>query len=198
MKIASVQHQPQVKGCPLKEKALDARAVQGSLAQWAVYQEKAIEDKLSIHSDNGLLFTPKSEVVNPLVILPGWTTTNEALRPLVSQLTNANSGQGPAAFVQDGKLFADAECTRPLDGQAAQEAKVFVVNYTDRRAGIEETLPQAEKAVQTLLELHPEQTGHVDLIGYSLGGIVARKLLDDQAASEQPSPVWQGCLGRHS
>lgn len=170
--------------CLMLETQKDAAAIGASALEWGLYKSKELQSKFSGKSQDGLLHCPKSKLTRPLLLLPGWTTTQQALDPLVGRLTSANSAsQGPVTFVQNGRFFQDASATQPVGDQDAKKSKLFILCYPDRRAGTDQNIEQARAATRAITSIHDQK---LDLIGYSLGGILARQLLSEAEVQDSP------------
>ena len=112
----------------------------------------------------------------PLVILPGWTTRPDKFDHLVAKLTEGGRNGGQAYYLQDGGVYSDPECRHPVE-ELAPEAKVFVAVYHDELEPPHVTAPQVDRSLQELVRRgFPDK---LDVIGYSMGGIAARKYLDN-------------------
>lgn len=112
----------------------------------------------------------------PLLILPGWTTEPSKFDHLVAKLTEDGRNGGKAYFVKDGEVYDDPECSQRVE-QLDPQAKIFIAVYHHVLQTPPETAPQIDRSIQELQQRG--LTGKLDVIGYSLGGVAARKYLDN-------------------
>ncbi|MFA7484349.1 MAG: hypothetical protein WC314_27900 [Vulcanimicrobiota bacterium] len=125
-----------------------------------------------------LLAEPPVTLQDPVVFVPGWTTTREAFDPLAEKLLEGGRNGGQLIFVSEGKFYMDRECTELCDGDALQSSKpkVFEVVYSDIRLAPDrssEELAVNFKAIKGLTG-----TQKVDVSAFSMGGLATRAYLD--------------------
>lgn len=125
--------------------------------------------------DNPLGTQPASKLEVPLLLVHGWHTKIEFFHSLTDKLTEGGSNGGATGYLRNGQLFADPECTRPLD-QPSPEMKVFLSVFTCSRKSPAATAPELQANIDAVRKL----TGRpaVDIMGYSLGGLATQAHLD--------------------
>ncbi len=132
---------------------------------------KKAQETNAIHPP--LAQAPKVQLKDPLVIVPGWTTLPDKFDHLVGHLTVDGNNGGRAVYLKDGKAFGDKDCTEPTDIKASD--KVFVTVFETSVDSPDVSAPQLEKAVAAVKSSGMEK---VDVLGYSMGGLSVRKMLD--------------------
>lgn len=116
---------------------------------------------------------PRVRLEDPLVIVPGWTTRPDKFDHLVGHLTAEGANGGRAVYLKDGQAFSDQDCRVPTD--IAPSDKVFVTVFETTVDAPDASAPQLEKAIAAVKESGLEK---VDVLGYSMGGLSVRKMLD--------------------
>jgi hypothetical protein len=116
---------------------------------------------------------------DPLVFVPGWTTTREAFDPLAAKLLEGDRNGGVLVFVSEGEFFLDRDCTIKGDRSQLQSGspKVFEVVFSDVR--LPPSLSSGEldtnlKAIQKLTRAEK-----IDVNAFSMGGLATRVYLDN-------------------
>lgn len=118
---------------------------------------------------------PLVKLEDPFLIAPGWTTRPEKFDALVQHLLKEPTNGSRAVYLKEGQAFLDKECTLPTEVNS--EDKVFVAVYDSVLSPPEKTAPQLDRAVEMIKSVQGEK---VDVLGYSLGGLAVRKMLDDR------------------
>jgi hypothetical protein len=112
----------------------------------------------------------------PLLICPGWNTEVNKFQFLTDKLLISGQNGPEAVYLKEGKAFHDPECSLPLE-QIPSNSKVFVNIWDSRKTPPDQTAPQIKQNMEFIQQsLGP---GKVDLVGYSMGGLAARKYLDE-------------------
>jgi pimeloyl-ACP methyl ester carboxylesterase len=116
-------------------------------------------------------------LARPLVICPGWNTEHYKFRHLAHKL--AASGQnGEPVYLKQGQAFSDSTCTQPLAlEQIPSNSKVFINIWDSVKSAPHQTAPQIAQNLELVHAI--AGPGPVDMIGYSMGGLAARKYLDN-------------------
>ena len=138
-----------------------------------LYKEAA-KDVAKLHAK----FPPLSDVApvkleDPFLIVPGWTTKPEKFDHLVAHLLKDQDNGDRPLYLKFGQAFTDKACTEPTE--IRESDKVFVAVFDDVLSPPDKTAPQLNEAVG-LIKKHKGEK--VDVLGYSMGGIALRKMLD--------------------
>lgn len=119
---------------------------------------------------------PNVALQRPLVVCPGWNTEWHKFDFLTHKLLASGQNGEAVVYLNQGRAFQDCECSLPLE-QIPKNSKVFVNIWDSRKSPPQVTAPQLRDNLAVLHQaLGPDK---VDLIGYSTGGLAARKYLDD-------------------
>lgn len=110
---------------------------------------------------------------DPLVIVPGWTTNPDKFGHLVGHLTADGANGGRAVYLKQGQAFGDQDCQQPTAIQGSD--KVFVAVFESNTDSPDVSAPQLEQALNTVKASGLEK---IDVLGYSMGGLAVRKMLD--------------------
>ena len=121
---------------------------------------------------------PRVKLEDPLVIVPGWTTLPSKFDSLVGHLTAEGQNGGRAVYLKDGQSFSDQACSEPTEITSGD--KVFVAVFETTVDAPDVSAPQLEKAVAAVKASGLEK---VDILGYSMGGLAVRKMLDGGTTS---------------
>lgn len=133
---------------------------------------KKAENSNAVHPP--LLDAPKVTLEDPLVIVPGWTTVPDKFDHLVGHLTADGANGGRPVYLKDGQAFGDKACLEPTEIQNSD--RVFVTVFETTVDSPDVSSAQLEKAVATVKASGLEK---IDVLGYSMGGLSVRKMLDD-------------------
>jgi hypothetical protein len=117
---------------------------------------------------------PRVKMRDPLVIAPGWTTEPEKFDMLVEHLLSSKQNGDRAVYLKDGKPYSDTKCTKAT--AIAPSDKVFVAVFDSTLDAPDVSAPQLEAAVKAVQASGSEK---VDVLGYSMGGLAVRKMLDN-------------------
>jgi pimeloyl-ACP methyl ester carboxylesterase len=115
---------------------------------------------------------------DPVVFIPGWTTTRIAFDPLADKLLAGGRNGGELIFVSEGEFYKDRQCTKKCDSTSLQssEHKVFEMVFSDTR------MPPDKSSEEMVLNFSviKKLTGRdkVDVGAYSMGGLATRAYLD--------------------
>lgn len=153
----------------------DALAVAQFTGSGYLYNESAkvaLEDQ---KRNPPLADAPLVKLEDPFLIAPGWTTKPEKFDPLVQHLIKDPANGERVVYLREGQAFEDKDCTKPTELGVSD--KVFVAVYDSVLSPPDKTAPQLDKAIEAIKGVHGEK---VDVLGYSLGGLAVRKMLDDQ------------------
>lgn len=153
----------------------DALATAQFAGSGYLYKEAAKEAAAQLEKTPALSDAPTVRLEDPFMIAPGWTTRPEKFDALVNHLLKVPENGGRAVYLKEGGAFTDKECTQPTEVKDTD--KVFVAVYDDVLSPPEKTAPQLEQAVKMIKSVHGEK---IDVMGYSLGGLAVRKMLDGQ------------------
>jgi pimeloyl-ACP methyl ester carboxylesterase len=115
---------------------------------------------------------------DPLVFIPGWTTTRAAFAPLAEKLLEGGRNGGQLVFVSQGKFFTDRTCRQELNQQQVQsdELKVFEMVYSDIRLPPDQSSQELAVNFKAIKELTGREK--VDVNAFSMGGLATRVYLD--------------------
>ena len=115
---------------------------------------------------------------DPVVFIPGWTTTREAFDPLAEKLLEGGRNGGQLIFVSQGKFFTDRTCRQELNQQQIQsdELKVFEMVYSDIRLPPDQSSQELAVNFKAIKELTGREK--VDVNAFSMGGLATRAYLD--------------------
>ena len=123
--------------------------------------------------ENPLAEAARVKLADPLVIVPGWSTEPEKFDILIEHLLSSQQNGERAVYLKDGKPFTNKLCTKPTQIQPSD--KVFVTIFESTLDAPDKSAPQLEKAVKAVKAGGNE---FVDVLGYSMGGLATRKMLD--------------------
>jgi pimeloyl-ACP methyl ester carboxylesterase len=141
----------------------------GMLYKHAGKKAKKINDKFPPLADS-----PKVKMQDPLVIVPGWGTQPEKFDTLIEHLLASGQNGERAVYVKNGQPFVDKECTQTTTISASD--KVIVAVFETTLDAPDQSAPQTEKVVEAVKAAGWEK---VDVLGYSMGGLSVRKMLDN-------------------
>ena len=118
--------------------------------------------------------SPKVKMYDPLIIVPGWSTEPDKFDDLVAHLLSSGENGERAVYMKDGKPYLDGACTQTT--QLGPSDKVFVTVFDSPLDSPDASAPQVEQAVEAM-----QAAGfkHIDVLGYSMGGLSVRKMLND-------------------
>ena len=116
---------------------------------------------------------PKVRLEDPLVIVPGWTTNPDKFDYLVGHLTADGANGGRAVYLKQGQAFGDQACQEPT--AIKNSDKVFVTVFESNIDSPDASAPQLEQALNFVKASGLEK---IDVLGYSMGGLSVRKMLD--------------------
>jgi hypothetical protein len=118
---------------------------------------------------------PVVKLTDPFLIAPGWTTKPEKFDGLLAHLLkNKENGTRPV-YLKEGQAYTDKDCSEPTEIQESD--KVFVAVYDDVLSPPDKTAGQLDQAMEMIKAVQGDK---LDVLGYSLGGIAVRKLLDEK------------------
>ena len=120
--------------------------------------------------------SPKVKLQDPLVIVPGWSSKPEKFDMLVQHLLSSGQNGERAVYVKDGQGYTDQECTQAT--AVSPSDKVFVAVFDTNLDAPDISAPQLEQVVSAVKAAGSQE---VDLLGYSMGGLSVRKMLNDGA-----------------
>lgn len=117
-------------------------------------------------------------IKDPVVLVPGWTTTREAFDPLADKLLEGGRNGGALVFVQNGDFFYDRNCELKCESQflEASEPKVFEIVFSDVRLPPHKSALEVGQNLKAVKALTGEDK--VDVGAYSMGGLATRVYLD--------------------
>lgn len=140
---------------------------------WLYNQAGKSADKKNLEKPP-LSDVPKVKMDDPLVLVPGWTTLPEKFDRVIDHLLASGENGKRPVYLKDGKAFSDKECLTPTD--IATDDKVFVAVFDTPLDAPDKSAPQLNDAVAAI-----KRSGHeaVDVMGYSMGGLAVRKMLQD-------------------
>lgn len=116
----------------------------------------------------------KVKLQDPLLIVPGWNTEPNKFDHLLDHLLSSGDNGERALYLKNGQAYSDQACTEPAVPQASD--KLFVALFESNLDAPEVSAPQLEQAVALVKNSVSEK---VDVLGYSMGGLATRKMLDD-------------------
>jgi pimeloyl-ACP methyl ester carboxylesterase len=156
----------------------DAGVVVRLLGLGQIYRWKEAGRAKEIEKNPPLANEASVILEDPVVLVPGWTTTREAFDPLGEKLVEGGRNGGSLIFVQHGQFYNDRDCTQIAERQNLQSSdhKVFEMVFSDTR------LPPHLSSVEMVSNFNAvkELTKHekVDVMAYSMGGLATRAYLD--------------------
>ncbi len=153
----------------------DALAVTQFTGSGYLYNEAAKAALVEQQQNPPFADAPLVKLEDPFLIAPGWTTRPEKFDALVAHLLKEPANGSRAVYLKEGVAFEDKECT--LATNLSPQDKVFVAVYDSVLSPPDKTAPQLDSAVERIKSVHGEK---VDVLGYSLGGLAVRKMLDDK------------------
>ena len=115
---------------------------------------------------------------DPVVFVPGWTTTREAFDPLAEKLTEGGRNGGELIFVSEGQFYTDRQCTIKCESATLQSSdhKVFEMVYSDIRLPPDKSSEELKLNFDAIKHLTGREK--VDVGAYSMGGLATRAYLD--------------------
>ena len=154
----------------------DAIAVAQFAGSGFLYKEAAKEAAAQLGEKPPLFDAPVVKLEDPFLIAPGWTTLPEKFDNLIEHLLKAPENGDRAVYLKEGRAFKDQDCTKATD--IRESDKIFVAVYDDVLSPPSETASQVDTSVSMIKAVHGEK---VDVLGYSMGGLAVRKMLDETA-----------------
>lgn len=151
----------------------DAIAVSQFVGSGILYKDAAEAAAEQQKSVPPLSDAPTVKLEDPFLILPGWTTLPEKFDNMVGHLLKNPENGTRAVYIQEGRPYADKDCTQATD--ITESDKIFICVYDDVLSPPDKTAPQVAKA---LAAIKAKQGEDVDVLGYSMGGVAVRKMLD--------------------
>lgn len=152
----------------------DAIAVSQFMGSGILYKDAADAAAEHQKSRPPLADAPIVRLEDPFLILPGWTTLPEKFDNMVAHLLKNPENGTRAVYLQEGQAYADKDCTKPTE--ISDTDKVFLCVYDDVLSPPDKTAPQVAKALAAIKKSQGED---VDVLGYSMGGVAVRKMLDE-------------------
>lgn len=153
----------------------DAIAVAQFAGSGYLYKEAAVDAAKEQKDVPPLSDAPTVKLEDPFLIAPGWTTRPEKFDALVQHLLKEPANGKRAVYLKEGKAYSDEDCT--VETQVAPDDKIFVAVYDSVLTPPDKSAPQLEQAVEQIKSVHGSK---IDVLGYSLGGLAVRKMLDEQ------------------
>jgi hypothetical protein len=117
---------------------------------------------------------PNVKLEDPFLILPGWTTLPEKFDNMLAHLLKNPDNGSRAVYIKEGQAYSDQDCTEQTS--INESDKIFMCVYDDVLSPPDKTAPQIATAVEMIKGQHGEK---IDVLGYSMGGVAVRKMLDD-------------------
>lgn len=151
----------------------DAIAVAQFVGSGLLYKDSAKEAAAEFAKNPPLADAPKVKLEDPFLILPGWTTQPEKFDDLINHLLKNPENGNRAVYLKENKAYSDKECTQPTT--IGDQDKVFLAVYDSVLSPPDKTAPQIADAVGMIKEKFGPK---VDVLGYSMGGLAVRKMLD--------------------
>lgn len=143
-------------------------AASGWLYSQGAKGAKAEQDRVPPLSD-----APKVKLEDPLVIVPGWTTQPDKFDHLVSHLLSSGENGSRPVYIKEGAAYTDKAATK--ETEIKPDDKVFVAIFDHVLSAPDRTAPQLEKIIERTKSVVGDK---VDVLGYSMGGIATRQMLD--------------------
>ena len=158
------------------EKARDLKAAASLLVAGSLYLKNSKASQILEQKRRPLSEINDVRMSRPLVLCPGWNTELNKFQYLTGKLLASGENGSDAVYLKQGKAYQDCECSLPLE-QIPSNSKVFVNIWDTRNTPPDQTGPQLQQNMDLIHEaLGP---GKVDMVGYSMGGLAARKFLDE-------------------
>lgn len=151
----------------------DMLGVPQFVASGWLYQQGAKEAQAEQERVAPLSDASKVKLQDPLVIVPGWTTQPDKFDHLVGHLLASGENGQRAVYLKDGLAYTDKATTQETDIQ--KDDKVFVAIFDHVLSAPDRTAPQLEKMIESAKKIVGDR---VDVLGYSMGGIATRQMLD--------------------
>ncbi len=151
----------------------DMLGVPQFVASGWLYQQGAKEAMAEQARVAPLSDASKVKLQDPLIIVPGWTTQPDKFDHLVGHLLSSGENGERTVYLKDGHAFTDKAATQKTEIQP--DAKVFVAIFDHVLSAPDRTAPQLEKIIENAKKVVGER---VDVLGYSMGGIAVRNMLD--------------------
>lgn len=151
----------------------DAISVTQFMGSGILYKDAAEQANEQLVDTPPLSDAPIVKLEDPLLIAPGWTTQPEKFDNLINHLLKSPDNGARAVYLKQGGVFTDKECTNPTTVQDSD--KIFVAVYDSVLSPPSKTAPQLAESLELVKAVHGEK---VDLLGYSMGGVAVRTMLD--------------------
>lgn len=151
----------------------DMLGVPQFVASGWLYQQGAKEAMAEQARVAPLSDASKVKLQDPLIIVPGWTTQPDKFDHLVGHLLSSGENGERTVYLKDGHAFTDKAATQKTEIQP--DDKVFVAIFDHVLSAPDRTAPQLEKIIENAKKVVGER---VDVLGYSMGGIAVRNMLD--------------------
>lgn len=131
---------------------------------------------LKLLPPNLLKCLPPVEIDRPVVIVPGYNTSQNRFTPLVEHLAQPGHNGGRPYYLKGGQVFLNSACTQAIPA-IPSNAKVFVA-FTQQG---HDAPPVAAPQLAGALEQIRTSTGNekVDVTAYSMGGLTTRYYLQE-------------------
>ena len=117
---------------------------------------------------------PQVTLEDPFLIAPGWTTKPDKFNDMINHLTQDGQNGGRAVYIREGVAYSDQATTEATEINAND--RVFVAVYDDVLSPPDVTGPQLKDTTDMIKQAVSPK---VDVLGYSMGGIAVRKMLDN-------------------
>ncbi len=155
----------------------DALTLGHFVATGLIYKLEGARTERRLDQERPLQGQPRVELQRPFVMVPGWTTRQEAFHDLGSKLTEGGLNGGQVFFVQDGRFFQDFETSiQAAPDSVPAEARVFQVVMKDGHAPPDVAADELDRNFEAIRQA----TGapRLDVEAYSMGGLSTRVYLD--------------------
>jgi hypothetical protein len=152
----------------------DAIAVTQFAGSGILYQNAGKKAAANNEVTPPLAGAPLVKLQDPLIIVPGWGTFPSKFDHLKDQLLASGQNGERAVYLKDGQAFADKACSQATE--VAPSDRVFIAVFDSPLDAPDSSAPQLREALALVKKGVSER---VDLLGYSMGGLATRKMLDD-------------------
>lgn len=152
----------------------DAVAVTQFAGSGILYQNAGKKAAASNDKFPPLEGVPAVKLHDPLIIVPGWGTQPEKFDFLADHLLSSGQNGERAVYLKDGRAFSDKACSVATD--VATSDRVFIAVFDSSLDSPDSSAPQLQQALSVVKKGVSEK---VDMLGYSMGGLATRKMLDD-------------------